>query len=57
MKSTCILCQVVRWLAHRFCKQMLWNRNMSLEIDRLKFDNEQLRERLSETVWGENDHR
>jgi len=30
---------------------------MSLEIDRLKFDNEQLRERLSETVWGENDHR
>ncbi len=48
--SSCIICRFINWLAHRICPDIVWNREMSREIDRLKFENEQLREHLAETV-------
>ncbi len=30
------ICKLLRWLAHRFCPDMLWNSDMSSEIDRLQ---------------------
>ena len=30
-----MLCKLLYWLTHRFCPEMMWNRDMSLEIDRL----------------------
>jgi len=42
------LCKLLYWLAHRFCPEMVWNHDMSLEIDRLTAENDQLRERVAE---------
>ena len=30
------LCHLLYWLAYRFCPDMVWNRDMSLENDRLR---------------------
>lgn len=35
------------WIAHRYCPDMVWNSDMSLEIDRLHTIIDQLRERLA----------
>jgi hypothetical protein len=42
------ICFLIDWFAHRFCPDMLWNHDMSLEIDRLTAENDQLRERVAE---------
>jgi len=39
------LCKFIYWLAHRLCPEMVWNRDMSLEIDRLLQRIQELEER------------
>ena len=46
-----MMCRLIRWLAHRYCPEMIWNRDMSLENDHLRIENEYLRERLREMGW------
>lgn len=41
-----MICRIIRWLAARYCQDMIWNRDISLEVDRLIDENDRLRERI-----------
>lgn len=41
----CVICRLLRsWLFEPLCGQLLFNRDMSRELDRLLLENERLRE-------------
>ncbi len=41
-----IISKIRYWLCRKLCKDLLFNYDMSLEIDRLIVENEELKERL-----------
>jgi len=43
-----MICRLIRWLANRYCQDIIWNRNMSREVDRLIVENDRLRDRVHE---------
>jgi len=40
-----------RWLCRKLCKDLLFNSDMSREIDRLVTENDKLREELDEQIF------
>lgn len=53
--TTCICCTVIRWLASRYYPEMIWNQDMSREIDKLVEERDRNRERLCKNAGGGND--
>lgn len=46
-RARCVFCNWLRrFVLHPLCGYMIWNTDMSLEIDRLLVENENLREQL-----------
>jgi len=43
-----MICRFIRWLANRYCQDIIWNRDMSLENDALRIQVERLRKRLED---------
>jgi len=52
-KARCKLCNLCRTLLHRICREIMFNSDLSLELDRLTVENEQLKEQL---LLGEAQH-
>lgn len=40
--------RICRWISQKLCAELIWNRDMSLEIDRLVDENDRLHDRIRE---------